>query len=584
MKLKYIKGAFIGLFVGIGSLALAESVELISHDGGVAISGEIIGFDGGLYTLQTTMGNLIVDASQVKCVGSSCPVIASATPLGGAVELISLDGNVTLSGKLIGFDGSTYTLQTILGDLFVDALQVQCLGASCPAVATGAPFIRVSGDPSVTVGLVPRLLSEFSNSIGGETLSIASEGSEDVLSVHDASGEKVLDMALIANQATHSLNDLLKGRANIAILTRPINALERSTFLDAGLGDLATPEQQVIFGLDGIVIVAAESNPIRALSKQALAQVFSGEITNWSQIGGPKAQINLFVSAEDTGTGALFNANIMVPEGKAFSPQATIVESDQEVVARVAADPLAIGFSALSSVENAKILDIRDACGIQIPATSFTIKTEEYPLTKRLYVYSTNVNRPPQLTRFLDFLAEDAAQKAVTDSGLVNLGVSYQSNNEQGLRYLAAMVQADDSTSIRELRDMTNSLLDSDRLSLTLRFALGSSQLDDRARDDIQRLVRHITTNDLVNKELLLVGFTDNIGNANGNVILSRQRADSAYQSLLEALPEGGADGLPIKSVGFGELSPLSCNNSPNGRRINRRVEVWLRDTISISN
>jgi phosphate transport system substrate-binding protein len=134
------------------------------------------------------------------------------------------------------------------------------------------------------------------------------------------------------------------------------------------------------------------------------------------------------------------------------------------------------------------------------------------------------------------------------------------------------------------MRDMTQSFLASDRLSLTLRFALGSSQLDDRARDDIQRLVRHITTNDLVNKELLLVGFTDSIGNAGANLALSQQRSNSVYRSLLDALPEGATDGLPIISTGFGELSPLSCNDAANGRRINRRVEVWLRDTVSISN
>lgn len=565
-------------------MALAETVELVSNDGSITLSGELLDFDGNFYTIETKVGQLVIDATQVQCNGSACIREPEPVAQDNRIELISLDSNVNLSGELLDFDGTSYIIGTILGNLTVDALQVRCLGASCPEIVAKSAFVRLSGDPTVISDLIPMMLAEFGDSIEGDSLLTISNGEPDVVSVLDGAGEKVLDMAMMTSQATPSLDNLLAGQADIAILTRPANTAERSAFLAAGLGDLTSPEQQIIFGLDGIVVLTSESNPTRALSKQVLARIFSGDITNWSQIGGPDAQINLFVRAQDTGTGALFNANIMEPENRGFSSRSTIVATDQEMAILVAADPLAIGFSGLSSAGNAKILDIRDTCGIQIPATSFTIKTEEYPLTKRLYVYSTNERKAPQLRRFLDFLSADAAQNAIARSGLIDLGVSYQSNNEQGLRYLAAIIQTDAESSLREIREMTSSFLASDRLSLTLRFALGSSQLDDRATDDIQRLVRYIATHDLENKELLLVGFTDNIGNARANVVLSQQRANSALESLLAALPEGGSDSLPIISTGFGELSPLSCNDSPNGRRINRRVELWLRDTVSITN
>lgn len=587
MRMKRFRGIIAGLLVGVGSVAVADIVELVSNDGSMRLVGDLVEFDDSTYTLRTTVGDVVIDVTQVKCIGENCPTIAEdigSVVLGGEVELISLDGGTTLSGTLVAYDGSTYTLGTILGNLVVDALQVQCAGAGCPTAVEEIAFVRVSGDPFILEGLIPSVLFEFGESIGGESLIAIDEESSEILSVLDAAGDDVLDLTLTDRQATQAFSDLLEGRADIAIVTRPISPSERSAFLAAGLGDLALPEQQIIFGLDGVVVVTSESNPVRAISKQALARIFSGEIRNWSQVGGPDAQINLFASAKDTGTGAQFDANIMAPENRAFSADVTLMDVDQELVARVASDPLAIGFSGLSSAGNAKILDIRDTCGIQIPATAFTIKTEEYPLTKRLYVYSTNAPLAPHMTRFLEFLGTDAAQEAVARSGLVNLGASYQSNSEQGLRYLAAIVQTDGNSSLRELRDMTTGLLASDRLSLTLRFALGSSQLDDRARDDIERLVRFITTNDLENKELLLVGFTDSVGNAGANTALSQQRANSVYRSLLSALPEGGADSLPIIAKGFGELSALSCNDSPTGRRINRRVEVWLRDTVSISN
>ncbi len=586
MKQGYLNGVVVGLLLSIGSMAAAETVELVSKDGSFRMSGELIEFDNGSYVLDSTVGRVVVDSAQVDCLGDACPVltqeVGTFTP-GGQVELISLDGNTTLNGTLVAFDGSSYTLSTILGNLIVDALQVECVGDGCPVMAGETSVVNLSGDPSILDNLLPDLLDEFGQSVGGESL-VSIEGDQESLSVLDAAGDTVLEFSVTAKQATQSLNDLLEGRAGLAILSRPVTPQERSAFLAAGLGDMTTPEQQIIFGLDGIVIVTSESNPVRALSKQALAGIFSGEIGNWSQVGGPDAPINLFASAEDTGTGALFNANIMIPENKTLSPDATLAGSDQELVASVAADPLAIGFAGLSNAANVKILNIRDACGIQVPATPFTIKTEEYPLTERLFIYTTNAPHSPELTRFLEFLASDAAQAAVARSGRVDLRVSFQSNNEQGLRHLAAIVQTDRDSSLRELRNMTSSLLSADRLSITLRFALGSAQLDDRARDDIQRLARFITTNDLENKELLLVGFTDSIGNANANITLSQQRANSAYRSLINALPDGGAAGIPITPEGFGELSPLICNDTPNGRQINRRVEVWLRDIVAVSN
>ena len=73
----------------------------------------------------------------------------------------------------------------------------------------------------------------------------------------------------------------------------------------------------------------------------------------------------------------------------------------------------------------------------------------------------------------MQFLETPSAQAVVRDAGYVDLGISFQSNTEQGLRYLASILTDDVEVSLRQLRDMTQSLTAADRSSITFRFALG---------------------------------------------------------------------------------------------------------------
>ncbi len=502
------------------------------------------------------------------------------TATADVVRLKSLDGGTSLSGEFVDFDGQNYTIKTIVGELVIDAFMVECEGDACPQVATEVSDFGISGSSNAVGSLFADLLFEFGLEIGGDTVTSLSTDGPTTVQLTNELGDALADVSLNASGALQGLHDLFNGVADLAVLTRPINTEENAIFKIAGLGDMTAPEQQTIFGLDGLVILTSKNNPIRAIAQQDLARIFSGQVTNWNQIGGDDAKINLYVRDETSGTGAVFNELVMNPARRTVSDNATVAATDADLSSAVAGDPLGIGVASLANSGNAKILAIRGTCGIQVPATPFTIKTEEYPLTRRLYAYTSNAEQPVQLERFLDFLNTEPAQLAIADSGFVDLGASFQTNDEQGLRYLSAVIPTDVEMTLNQLRDMTANLISADRLSITFRFSQGSSRLDARAADDIGRLAELLSTGDFDNKELLLIGFTDSVGAGGGNINLSNQRANEVRAALLAALPGGEVEDLPIRALGFGEISPLACNDSDNGRRINRRVEVWLRDTV----
>lgn len=524
-----------------------------------------------------------VGRSVLGALGLAVGVTSAAPGYAEQVTLTSLDGSTTLQGEFLSYDGSIYTIRTLLGELEVSAFQVTCSGAVCPEINQGTDEFTIAGSAPLVGGVFDDLIIAYSAELGGKAeFSTPADGGI-TLAVQDEAGRDAALVNLMPVGSAAGIAEVAGGDAALAISTRPVSDAEAQTASSAGRGDLRSETQQTIFALDGLVAVTSQANPVRAISESDLARILAGQVTNWSQVGGPSANINLYLRAPDSGTAVVVEELLMKPAGLSVKADAFMARSDAELANAVSADPLGIGITSLAGVGDAKILAIRGVCGIQVPATPFTIKTEEYPLSRRVFAYSSNQPKSPQLARFMQFLETPAAQNVISNAGFVDLGISSQTNDQQGQRYLASMLTTDVEVTLPQLRAMTSALTAADRTSITFRFALGSSQLDARAQDDILRLANLVATGDIVNKELLLIGYTDSIGDGESNIRLSQQRAEEVRQALISAAPAGSLDGLPITALGFGEISPLSCNETDNGRRINRRVEVWFRDVVTES-
>ena len=110
-------------------------------------------------------------------------------------------------------------------------------------------------------------------------------------------------------------------------------------------------------------------------------------------------------------------------------------------------------------------------------------------------------------------------------------------------------------------------------LSITYRLALGSEELDTKPRQDIQRLARYLQKN-RTPPQVLLAGFTDDIGSASANLELARKRADAVRRELVALGAQRYARDVQVD--GFGKVLPVACNDTELGRQKNRRVEVFV--------
>ena len=139
-------------------------------------------------------------------------------------------------------------------------------------------------------------------------------------------------------------------------------------------------------------------------------------------------------------------------------------------------------------------------------------------------------------------------------------------------------VTSKEEFSLPLFREMLTELKDAERLSITFRFTLGSSKLETRSQSEAERFARLLAAGAYAGKDILLVGFTDSVGEFNVNRNLAVRRAQSVLDTLKASVAEGALDAVPVLVQSYGELTPVGCNETPQGRELNRRVEVWVRD------
>lgn len=503
------------------------------------------------------------DTSINKAAIFACMLVLSTTAaLAQEVELSARDGSLSLRGRLVEFVDQKYTIDTSIGRVTVDSNKVLCSGETCPAINSPTSELRIVGLDDMAGRIMQEFLPPYASSINAQ-INDATDGG---FVLTNTEGEEI---------AVVSLSDALSSRqAAIALSSKPLlpeEVLELNPEQEVGQSDNSS---QVI-GLNAITIITAKGNPVSAISASDIAKVFSGEYSNWSELGGSDAPITLYGPQPDSELAKSFKTRIFNAPDNVESQLSEDIFFFENIAQRVASNPNGIGYTYFSNSEPAKILNIQGVCGIATPANSFTIKAEEYPLTQRFYAYrlaQANVEHADTLLRFMQ---SDEGQDIISANGLVDQRDTSNSIHSQGLRFVSA-IAANATTAENELlKEMVTQINGSKRLSTTFRFETGSDQMDPRAQADIVRLVEKLRLPESDGNQVHLIGFTDSVGDFDLNQEVSLRRANQVRDALIE-IDAALAERVSILPAGFGEIAPVACNETAQGRSINRRVEVWM--------
>ena len=415
------------------------------------------------------------------------------------------------------------------------------------------PALRVQGSNTIGAALGPALVKGLMEHQGLQGVhSEPAEGANEQRVVGKNRAGKTVTIEVAAHGSSTGFSALNKATADLAASSRPI---KDSELVDLEpLGDLKSPEAEQVIAIDGLAIILNPQNPLNTLNTEQLAQIFNGEISTWEALGGVGGTIHLYARDDQSGTYDTFKDLVLRLRGKPLAPSAKRFESSEELSDAVSQDPQGIGFIGLPYVRQAKAVAIADGDSQPMLPLNSLIATEDYPLSRRLFFYLPPSSHNPWSKALVDFAQTGKGQAIVAANGFIAQKV-------QAMRVEPrASMPVDYQAIAREAQ----------RLSVNFRFEEGSASLDNKARQDLQRVVAYLKTHDKLDKRVTLVGFGDAKNDPQRAALLSKLRAMAVRRELVK-------NRVVLRDIqGFGAQMPVAANTADEGRIKNRRVEVWV--------
>lgn len=208
--------------------------------------------------------------------------------------------------------------------------------------------------------------------------------------------------------------ELLTGKALTIIISRGLNEEEKKVVEAYKLSP-----RRWAFAMDAVVIIVHPENPVRQMTYAQIADVFSGKINSWRQLGTGGGDIEPFVLSRNTGTAEYLLSTVI--GDTLFSASARRCSTSAQLVEMVARRRHAIGFVGLAwANEKVRALEVAtDSAATFVPPNQGSIYRGDYPLRRTIYVMSTDVGYAGLTTGFVTFLTSAQGQKIVTNAGLV---------------------------------------------------------------------------------------------------------------------------------------------------------------------
>ena len=195
---------------------------------------------------------------------------------------------------------------------------------------------------------------------------------------------------------------VLEGRCDIGLSSRNLKDSEKEQ------GMVGT-----VLAYDGIAVIVNPENTVEDLTIEQIAAIFTGEITNWSELGGIDAEIVLIGREAGSGTRSGFEEIVDVEDACQYRQELT---STGDVITAVSQNPGAIGYASLASVKDTvKAIKVGG-----VAPTEETVKNETYAIQRPFVLVTKEGTQLSETAKaFFDFITSEAAREVITAAGVV---------------------------------------------------------------------------------------------------------------------------------------------------------------------
>lgn len=258
--------------------------------------------------------------------------------------------------------------------------------ALTPAL-TKADRLVVKGSDTLGAKLVPQLAEEFKAQNPGTNFDIAAEGS------------------------TTGISAIIDGTAQIGMSSREAKPAEIAAGKAKGV-----EMKPITVAYDGLAVIANGGNPIKGLTRKQIEQIFTGEVADWSAVGGTPGKISIYTRNTSSGTYSDFKELAM--KKRDYAPSSQKMAGNEQIAAEVGQNANGIGYVGLAYMKASgiKVVPIDGAT-----PSAEAVQSKTYPYARPTFYY-TNGDPTGVVKSFVDFTLSAAGQKIAGEVGFVPVG------------------------------------------------------------------------------------------------------------------------------------------------------------------
>jgi phosphate transport system substrate-binding protein len=254
----------------------------------------------------------------------------------------------------------------------------------CGATSSWADRLVIKGSDTLGAKLVPQLAEEFKAKNRDATFDIAAEGS------------------------TTGFAALIDSTAQIGMASRPAKPAETAAATAKGV-----TLKETVVAYDGVAVIVNTVNPVKALTKKQVEQIFTGEVADWSGVGGSGGAISIYTRNTSSGTYSEFKELAM--NKRDYGSAAQKMAGNEQIAAEVGKNKNGVGYVGLAytKAEGIKVVPIDG----NVPSIE-SVQQKKYPYARPTFFY-TNGEPTGLVKAFIDFTLGTEGQKIVSSTGFV---------------------------------------------------------------------------------------------------------------------------------------------------------------------
>ena len=202
---------------------------------------------------------------------------------------------------------------------------------------------------------------------------------------------------------------LIDGDTDLTSASRTLRASEVKQLLQKR-GSLGL---SILTAKDALSVYLHPDNPVRDLTLEQLQDIFTGQITNWKEVGGADAAIRVISRPPNSGTFLFFEEHVL--EGESYTERSESVPTTSAVIRAVRENPAAVGYGGLAYGR-----DVIHIAVDGVEPTAENVRNGSYPIARYLYLFAAE---PPEgeIKLFVDWILSNSGQNIVGEVGYIPL-------------------------------------------------------------------------------------------------------------------------------------------------------------------